>query len=141
MGSPNAIAGQSSRAIGRRKISQQPVRFLQAALFPTEVLGKCAVEGLFSSAPRYILREIRIQHVLRDHPLGVKERPVERDGGTHHYSISFGLSIKHRQDNVFEFVVKRGNFLVLAVRILVLADGPTGDSFVVAFEPPTVAYA
>lgn len=77
--------------------------------------------GLFFSASRYVRGEIRIEHVLRDHALGVKERPTERDGGTHHCSIGIGLLVKHWQDFVFEFVVEGGNLLVLAVWICVLA--------------------
>jgi hypothetical protein len=87
------------------------------------VLCKRAVGRLFSSAPLYVLQEICIQHVLRDHPLGIEERTTERDGGTHHGCIGFGLSIKHWQNDVFEFVVKGGKFLVLPVWIPAFADG------------------
>jgi len=77
--------------------------------------------------------------------MGVEVGSVERDGLAHGADELVALLIESRQDNAFEFVVERGRVALSAVgwtevRVMV-ADGPAGDVFDAAFDPPSVEHA
>ena len=50
--------------------------------------------------------KVGIAHILQDHALGVKERTVERDGGTPDFRIGVGLAVVERQDRMFQLVIE-----------------------------------
>ncbi len=63
----------------------------------------------------------------------------------HHAQILVPLVVKHRQNHMFQFVVKRFGVLGIVQRLIAavpqLSDGPSGDSLDVPLDPPAIEYA
>jgi hypothetical protein len=50
--------------------------------------------------------EVRLHHVLQDHALRVEIGSVQCDGVPHELQEFLAVSVKHRQDDLFEFLIK-----------------------------------
>src|SRR6516162_1666241 len=91
------------------------------------------------------LAEVGVGDVLLNHTLGVEERAVDGDGVLHNAQEPVALVVKHGQDDMLELVVKRFRVGVVVqpfvAAVAQLADGPPGNAFDAALDPPAVQNA
>src|SRR5579884_756676 len=92
------------------------------------------LRGLFYQA----FREICIHHILLQHALRIEEGAIQGDGGAHNAPPLLRLLIIEREQHVFQVVVQRA---CLRRLIFVVLDGPSGDAFNPAFNPPSIENA
>jgi hypothetical protein len=59
--------------------------------------------------PPLILRlsKIGLQHILQDHPMGIKKGPVENNAVPHHVNKTISITVEERKDDMLQFVIKR----------------------------------
>jgi hypothetical protein len=50
--------------------------------------------------------EVRTQHILLQHSLGIEELAVYRDGMPHDFQVAIAITAEHRNDHALQFVIE-----------------------------------
>jgi hypothetical protein len=86
------------------------------------------------------LGKVSLQDILQKHSLGAEEGAIERDRVTHRVDEAGTISVEKRNDHLVKLVVQRKavDRSADAAHLSGRVDGPAGDTFNTAFDPPAI---
>ena len=86
------------------------------------------------------LGKVSLQDILQKHSLGAEEGAIERDRVTHRVDEAGTISVEKRNDHLVKLVVQRKGVdrSAVAAHLSGRVDGPAGDTFNTAFDPPAI---
>src|SRR6476646_758343 len=87
--------------------------------------------------------EVRLEHILLQHPLGGEEGSIQGNGVAHHLKKAVEVAIKKREDHGFQLVIQRSGVPTAAPDVMpgTISDRPASDSFNVSLDPPPIQHA